>query len=151
MGAQENFVLNAVLQSGNFLPADASTTTIGSGGTALAAIEQGSVDAGLVSPSNLVLLRRRHPDLSVLFDAQSDEFFRGYATYTFCATAAWLEKNSSTARKFARAVLRASRAVRERPVEEIVGLLPPEARSDHPTVDIEALRTWPDSFSENGM
>ena len=51
----------------------------------------------------------------------------------------------------ARAVIRASRVMRERPIEEIVGLLPPEARSEDPTVDIEALGKWRDGFSADGV
>lgn len=131
--------------------AEVTTTTIGTGATGVAAIEHGRVDAGLVSPTTLILLKRRHPNLQVLFDPQSDEFFRAYSPYALLATSAWLRQNPDTARKFTRAVLRASRAMRERPVEEIVALLPPEARSEDPTVDIEALRTWRDAFSADGV
>jgi len=89
--------------------------------------------------------------LRILLDAPSDEFFRGYRTYGLCATSAWLEKNPSTARKFARAVIRASRAIRERPIEEILALLPPELRNEDPTVDIEVMGKWRDAFTADGV
>jgi len=151
VGSQTHFVLNSLLARRGIAPAEVITTPIGLGRTAVAALEQGRVDAGFVSGVGLVLLKRRHPELRILFDPQSDEFFRGYMTYVLCATSAWLEKNPSTARKFARAVIRASRAMRERPVEDIAALLPPEARSDDPAVDIEVLRKWRDSFSADGV
>jgi NitT/TauT family transport system substrate-binding protein len=151
VGSQTHFMLNSLLARRSISPAEVSTTPIGLGATAVAALEQGRVDAGFISPASLVLLKRRHPELRILFDPQSDEFFRSYPTYALCATSTWLSKNPSTVRKFARAVIRASRVIRERPVEEIVALLPPEVRSEDPTADIEVLRKWRDAFSADGV
>lgn len=155
-GSQTHLVLNYLLSRHGLTPDSIATTGIGLGGSNVAAIEHGRVDAGVTTPIGLETLRRRHPDLTVLFDPQDPARFReifgtdDYPSYVLCARTNWLEKNPELARKVARAVLRGLRHLHDQPVTESLSKLPPEYQSADPSVDIAVMQRWRHKFSRDG-
>lgn len=129
---------------------------IGLGGSNVAAIENGRVDVAVTSPANLELLRKRHPDLKVLFDppdsAQSTELsgLPSYPSHTLGARAEWLQQNPEAAGKVARAVVRGIQYLLSHPVAETLSKLPPQQRGPDPEADAAALKRWLPLFSRVG-
>ncbi|MCC6389958.1 MAG: ABC transporter substrate-binding protein [Bryobacterales bacterium] len=119
---------------------------IGTGASAIAAVESGRVEAVSVMAGDLFPLQKRQPEAKILVDASTVEGLResygseAYVNGVLSAKQEWLDGNRDTARRIGRAVLRATRWMGSHKAEEIREHLPEHLRSSDATVDIEVLR-----------
>src|SRR5207245_3457429 len=75
-GSSGHLLLNYLLASRGLAPSDASVYSIGTGGSSVAAMQRGTVDAGIIGDLVLEPLLREKPDLLILADTRSEAGLR---------------------------------------------------------------------------
>lgn len=136
---------------------DVSVTGIGTMATAVAALEQGRVDAAIVLPYPLASLRRRHPDLRVLAEMITAEGTRqAYGIETLpnlclIAKRSWLRDQPSIARKVAKAMAATHGWIQAHSAEQIRDRIPAEERLDDGAAELEYITQIKDVYSADGL
>jgi NitT/TauT family transport system substrate-binding protein len=155
-GSSSQFLLNAVLRKGGVQPEEVSTAAIGVAAGAIAAMEQGKVDAAMMTNLGLSTLRLRHAGLKVLADLRTPEGaldYLGSAEYpTLCLVArkTWLEGHREQARLIAEAFLEANRWMASHTAQEVREALPQQARAQDAAADVEAIRGMQPTLETGG-
>lgn len=154
LGSPTHFYLNYLLATHGMSLDSVTPVGIGAPATAAAAIEHGRVDAAVVGAA-MVVLRQRHPGLTVLaesFSAAGVKQSLGVDEYPGAALLAksdWLATHDKTARRLTRAVLRSLEFIQTHPPEEILTHLPEAYRTDLET-DLATLRIFLPDYSKDG-
>ena len=111
-GSSSQMLLTDILQR-NGVAADAvSITAIGSAATAIAALEHGKVDVGMVADPAFTLVHRRNPGVRVLADLRTAEGVNAslgthaYPASVLYANGEWIRANHDTTERLARAITR---------------------------------------------
>ena len=144
------------LQKHGVKPSEIKTVGIGLGASAFASIENGRVDAAVVLGGDHFQLLKRNPKLTILVDASTQEGMRtsfggdAYATGALAAKQEWLDRNPETAKRLARAAVRALQWLASHSPEEIRERLPEGSRSQDAAVDLEIIRWGKDAFTADG-
>lgn len=131
-GSGTHHVLNYVLEQHGLAPEDVSVTGIGLAATAVAAMENGKVDAAVMLEPALSQLQRRTGGLRFLVDTRTvqgvTEVFgtKDYPAMALYARSTWLAKNKETAQGLATAVTRALQWARQHEAAEIAERMPAE-------------------------
>jgi NitT/TauT family transport system substrate-binding protein len=117
-------------------PDSVSITAIGSAATAVAALEHGTVDAGMVADPAFTLLVRRNPGMRVLEDLRSEAGVRdafgvsAYPASVLYAEGDWIRANHETAARLARAITRTLAWMQAHTAEEITAKMPKAFRGE---------------------
>jgi len=156
-GSSGHLLLNYLLVSHKLTPSDSSVYSIGTGGSAVAAMQRGTVDAGVIGDLVLEPLLRERPELTILADTRSEAGLRqtfGISTYpgsVLYASGEWLDGHHETAAKLARAMKAALRWAQthspEQTLEKLKAVYPVEDRS----ILLEALRATIAILSPDGV
>jgi NitT/TauT family transport system substrate-binding protein len=134
-----------------------SLTSIGTSATAIAAIERGKVDAGMMADPAFTLMSRRNPGARVLADLRQADGVRaafGSATYpasVLYAKGDWIRAHRDTTGRLARAVRRTLVWMAGHTPEEIAGRTPAAFRGDDLALYVEALKNSMPMYSPDGM
>jgi NitT/TauT family transport system substrate-binding protein len=153
VGSPSQFYLTYLLQNAAVNPEEVSTATVGMGATAMAALEHGQVDAAVLFGSAITAFLARNPGAAVLADTRTADGMRtafhvdNYPASCLLARREWLEKNPESAKKIARAVLRALAWIREHSAEEILARVP---SSGDPASELAAIRLAQPMYSVDG-
>ena len=129
---------------------------VGLGATGIAALENGRVDAAVMTGGDHFHLLKRHPDLRILVDGSTTagmlESTGGemYASGTLSAKQDWLNKNGDTARRLAKAAVRALQWLLTHSPEEIRQALPEGMRSADAELDLQIIRWGLLSYTKDG-
>jgi len=139
------------------MPPDAvKIVSIGTGASAIAAIEHQLVDAAIVSGSDRIIIGRRLPGAVTLLDVTGSEGCREvfgvdvYPAGVVFATGAWLREHPETARRTAQAVQEALTWMVHHTPEQILDALPKRYRTDR-DLDLQILRSLIPSYSRDGL
>ncbi len=125
--------------------ADVTPVGIGSAASALAAVENGKVDAAFLTSFSFETLRARRLDIKALFDlraAEGNSALFSVPNFPVSATVAssrWLTANPDTARHLTRALAWAARWIHDHPVAEVAAELPPSLRPPSPESPVRTL------------
>ena len=156
-GSSTHLWLNHVLAGHGVGTTDFSAVGIGVAAPAIAAFESGRVDAVGMGGGDHFYLLRRHPDARILAETTTPggmrESYGGdtFAGGTLSAKQEWLDRNPDTARRLARAVLRARNWIVTHSAEEIRERLPEGFRSRDAAVDLDIIRsTLGDFYTADG-
>jgi NitT/TauT family transport system substrate-binding protein len=155
-GSTAQWYLYHLMEREGLAPADVSITGIGTMATAVAALEQGRVDAAIVLPYPLAALRRKYADLRVLAEMiTAAGTRRAYGMDTLpnlCLIARldWLAGNRELARRTARAMASAHAWIQAHSPAEIRDRLPAASRLDDPEAELEYLARIKDIYSPDG-
>jgi NitT/TauT family transport system substrate-binding protein len=156
-GSSSHLMLNAILRKHSIDPAAIRTAAVGVSAGAVAAMEQGKVDAAMLTNLGLSTLRLKHPALRVLADLRTPEGaseYLGSANYpSLCLAArrAWLEAHGDTAAPFAQAFLQANRWMAGHTAAQIRDALPPQARAADAQADVEAIDGMKPTLDTEGV
>src|SRR4029077_6017622 len=111
-GSSSQMLLTYMLQRHGVAADAVSVTAIGSAATAIAAIEHGKVDAGMMADPSFTLVARRNPGVRVLADLRTAAGVKaafGTTTYpgsVLYTQAAWMDAHRDTTARLARAIVR---------------------------------------------
>ncbi len=156
VGSPSQFYLNHLLLGAGVRPSEVSTTNVGMGATAVAAVERGQVDAATLFGSAVTVLESRRPDVLILADTRTPDGLRAvlgvddYPTSCLLARAEWLRAHPDVARRIAKAVLRSLAWIREHSPEEILAQIPPESRAGDASAEIAAIKLAKPMYSVDG-
>ena len=156
-GSSSHMLLTFLLNR-HGVPVDSvSVTGIGGAATAVAAVERGTVDAGLMSDPAFTIVQRRAPGVRVLADLRhADGVKEALDTHTYPASvfytqAEWARANRETVAKLARAVTRTLGWMQTHSPEEIADKTPADFRGEDRALYVEALKNTMEMFSPNGV
>jgi NitT/TauT family transport system substrate-binding protein len=155
-GSSSHMLLNYLLRR-HGLTADAvSVTAIGSAATAIAALEHGRVDAGMMAEPAFTLLTKRNPKARVLADLRDSAGVKdafGTDTYpagVLYAKGDWMRANHETAGALARAIVHTLQWIHSHSPQEIMEKTPKAFLGGDESLYVEALKNSLAMFSSDG-
>jgi NitT/TauT family transport system substrate-binding protein len=156
-GSSSHMLLSYLLQQHGAGGDAVSITAIGTSATAVAAIEHGKVDAGMMSDPAFTLVSRRNPGVRVLADLRDAAGVKaalGSATYpasVLYSKGEWIRANRDTARRLARAIARTLAWMQTHSPEDIADRTPPAVRGEDRALYVDALTSSMPMYSPDGM
>src|SRR6201995_1478916 len=109
-GSSTDFFLKFLLKKNGLDPTSAAVIGVGLGATAVAAMEQGQIDAAVMLDPSVTVLQGNHPDLKILADTRTQHdtlaLFGGeYPGGALYSTAAWVAKHEKEAQALTTAMM----------------------------------------------
>jgi sulfonate transport system substrate-binding protein len=156
-GSSSQMLLTYLLQRHGVAVDAVSITAIGTAATAIAAIEHGRVDAGMMTDPSFTVVARRNPTVRILADLRSQagvqEAFgtSSYPASVLYTQSSWLAKNRDTAARLARAITRTLGWMQGHTPREIAARTPPALRGEDDALYVEALEHSMPMFSPDGV
>ena len=140
------------------VPVDSvSVTSIGSAATAIAAMEHGTVAAGMMADPAFTLLAKRNANVRVLADLRTADGVRdafaasSYPGAVIYASKDWIDAHPRAAGKVARAVVRTLRWMQAHQPSEIAAKSPRDFRGDDDALYTESIQHSMTMFSPDGI
>src|ERR1019366_1271948 len=134
-----------------------SITPIGSAATAIAAIEHGKVDVGMMADPAFTLVVRRNPGVRVLADLRTAAgVMEAFGTAAYPASVLyskgdWIRANRATTQHLARAITRTLAWMQSHTPQEIADKTPKLLRGEDDALYVEALTHSMPIFSPDGV
>jgi NitT/TauT family transport system substrate-binding protein len=156
-GSSSQMLLTYMLQRAGLAADAVSITAIGSAATAIAALEHGKVDVGMVADPAFTLIHRRNPGVRVLADLRTAEGVsaalgtHAYPASVLYAKAEWIAANHDTTARLARAITRTLAWMQSHSAEEIATKTPKTFRGEDDALYVEALKASMPMFSPDGV
>ncbi|AXC50614.1 ABC transporter substrate-binding protein [Paracoccus suum] len=155
-GSSTDYFLKYMLGK-NGLPRDAASVVgVGVGATAVAAMEQGQIDAAVLLDPAVTMVQASYPDMKVLVDtrnqADTNSLFGGdYPGGVLYAPADWVKSNPDTVKAMAAAVVETLQWIKDHSAEEIADKMPAEVVGSDRAAYVKALEASRAIFSETGI
>ena len=155
-GSSTDFFLKHLLVSNGMAAEDAVVQGIGGDTTAVAAMEQGRVDAAVMLDPAVSQLQQRAGQLKILTDTRTEQGVRedfGVATYpaaVLYSSREWLDAHPDQARKLAAAIVRTLDWIRTHSAQEIAAAMPPEYAAGDPAGYAQAIEQVKAAYSQDG-
>lgn len=154
-GSSTDFFLKYLLSREGLDPNAASVVGVGVGATAVAALEQGRIDAVVTLDPAISQLKNRHEDLKLLVDTRKEAdarslFGADYAGGALYTRQEWIDANPEQAQALAAAIVDTLHYIHSSTPEEIAGQMPPELIGDT-AIYVESLKNSLEMISETGL
>jgi NitT/TauT family transport system substrate-binding protein len=154
-GSSTDFFLKYLLKKNGVDPANASVIGVGLGATAVAAMEQGQIDAAVMLDPAVTVLQGSHPDLRILSDTRTqkdtlDVFGGEYPGGALYSTAAWVTSHEKEVQGLTNAIVNTLAWIHAHSPEEIMAKMPPEIVGKDKTLYLAALKNTIPMYSETG-
>jgi len=156
-GSSSQMLLTYMLQRSGVAADAVSITAIGNAATAIAAIEHGKVDAGMMADPSFTLVVRRNPGVRVLADLRTATGVKeAFGTDTYPASvlysqAEWIRAHHDRAAKLARAIAKTLQWMQTHSPQEIADHTPKSFRGEDDALYVEALKASLPMFSPDGI
>jgi NitT/TauT family transport system substrate-binding protein len=154
-GSSTDFFLKYLLKKSGVDPSSVAVIGVGLGGTAVAAMEQGQIDAAVMLDPSVTVLQGSHPDLRILSDTRTAkdtlEVFGGeYPGGALYSTAAWVAGHDKEVQALTEAMLGTIAWIHAHSAEEIMAKMPPEIVGKNTELYLAALKNTIPMYSETG-
>jgi NitT/TauT family transport system substrate-binding protein len=154
-GSSTDFFLKYLLKKNGLDPAGTSVIGVGLGATAVAAMEQGQIDAAVMLEPSITVLQGGHPDLRILADTRTQKdtlaIFGGeYPGGALYSTAAWVASHEKDTQALTNAIMNTLAWIHSHSPEEIMAQMPPELVGKNKDLYLAALKNTIPMYSENG-
>jgi NitT/TauT family transport system substrate-binding protein len=154
-GSSTDFVLKSLLRKNGLDPTGTAVIGIGLDATAVAAMEQGQVDAAVMLDPAVTLMQNRSKDFKILTDTRTqkdtlDVFGGEYPGGSLYAPVEWIAKNEKTAQALAEAIVATLKWVHSHSAEEIMAKMPAELVGNDKALYLAALKNTIPMYSRNG-
>src|SRR6201996_4005497 len=154
-GSSTDFFLKYLLKKNGVDPASVAVIGVGLGGTSVAAMEQGQIDAAVMLDPSVTVLQGSHPDLRILSDTRtakdnldvSGGEYPGGALYS---TTAWIADHDKEVQALTDAILGTLVWIHGHSAEEIMAKMPPEMVGKNKELYLAALKNTIPMYSETG-
>jgi NitT/TauT family transport system substrate-binding protein len=154
-GSSTDFFLKYLLKKNGLDPAGTAVIGVGLGATAVAAMEQGQIDAAVMLDPSVTVLQGSHPDLRILSDTRTQkdtlETFGGeYPGGALYSTAAWVAGHEKETQALTNAILSTLAWIHSHSPEEVMAKMPEETVGQNKELYLAALKNTIPMFSETG-
>jgi len=154
-GSSTDFFLKYLLKKNGIDPTSVAVIGVGLGATAVAAMEQGQIDAAVMLDPSVTVLQGNHPDLRILSDTRTEKdtlsvFGGEYPGGALYSTAAWVNGHEKEAQALTDAILNTLAWIRGHSAEEIMAKMPPEIVGKNKELYLAALKNTIPMYSANG-
>src|SRR6201995_1494264 len=150
-----DFFLKFLLKKEGLDPTSAAVIGVGLNATAVAAMEQGQIDAAMMAEPAVTVLAKNHPDLKILADTRTQKdtlaIFGGeYPGGSLYATAAWVASHEKETQALTNAIVSTIAWIHSHSPEEIMAKMPPEMVGKEKDLYLAALKNTIPMYSETG-
>lgn len=154
-GSSTDFFLKYMLKKNGVDPTSTAVIGVGLGATAVAAMEQGQIDAAVMLDPSVTVLQGSHPDLKILSDTRTQhdtlEVFGGeYPGGALYSTAAWVAAHPNETQALTNAILATLGWIHAHTPEEVMAKMPDEVVGKDKALYLAALKNTIPMFSETG-
>jgi NitT/TauT family transport system substrate-binding protein len=154
-GSSTDFFLKYLLKKNGLDAASAAVIGIGLTATAVAAMEQGQIDAAVMLDPAVTVLQASHPDLKILSDTRTQkdtlEVFGGeYPGGALYSTAAWVGSHEKEVQALTSAIVNTLTWIHSHSPEEIMAKMPEEMVGKNKEQYLAALKNTIPMYSETG-
>jgi NitT/TauT family transport system substrate-binding protein len=154
-GSSTDFFLKYMLSKNGVDPNSVAVIGVGLGATAVAAMEQGQIDAAIMLDPAVTLLKGKNADLKILSDTRTQKDtlsvfggeYPGGALYT---KADWVAGHQKEVQGMATAIVATLKWIHSHTPEEIMAKMPPELVGKDKDLYLAALKNTIPMFSETG-
>jgi sulfonate transport system substrate-binding protein len=156
-GSSSQMLLTGLLQRHGVAPGSVSITAIGSASTAIAAVEHGKVDAGMIADPAFTILTRRTSGTRVLADLRTEAGVKDafdvttYPASVLYSKADWIAANRDTTMHLTRAIVRTLEWMHTHTPQEITEKTPKSFRGEDDALYAEAVKHSMPMFSPDGV
>ena len=154
-GSSTDFFLKYLLKKNGLDPAGTSVIGVGLGATAVAAMEQGQIDAAVMLDPSVTVLQGSHPDLRILSDTRNQKdtlavFGGEYPGGALYSTTAWVAAHEKDVQALTNAIVNTLAWIHSHSAEDIMAKMPPEIVGKNKELYLAALKNTIPMFSESG-
>src|SRR3954452_15249245 len=154
-GSSTDFFLKYLLKKNGLDPAGTAVIGVGLGATAVAAMEQGQIDAAVMLDPSVTVLQAGHADLRILSDTRTQkdtlETFGGeYPGGALYTTTAWVNSHEKEVQGLTNAIVNTLAWIHSHSPEDIMAKMPPEMVGKNKELYLAALKNTIPMYSENG-
>jgi NitT/TauT family transport system substrate-binding protein len=154
-GSSTDFFLKYLLKKNGLDPAGTSVIGVGLGATAVAAMEQGQIDAAVMLDPSVTVLQGSHPDLQILSDTRTQKdtlavFGGEYPGGALYSTAAWVASHEKDVQALTNAIVNTLAWIHSHSAEDIMAKMPPEMVGKNKELYLAALKNTIPMYSETG-
>lgn len=154
-GSSTDFFLKYILAKNGVDPNSVGVIGVGLGATAIAAMEQGTIDAAIMLDPAVTVLAGTHKDLRILVDTRSQKDtlsvfggeYPGGALYT---RADWIASHEKEVQAMTNAIVATLKWIHSHTPEEIADKMPPELIGKDKALYVAALKATLSMYSETG-
>jgi NitT/TauT family transport system substrate-binding protein len=154
-GSSTDFFLKFLLKKNGVDPSSVAVIGVGLGGTAVAAMEQGQIDAAVMLDPSVTVLQGSHADLRILSDTRTqndtlDVFGGEYPGGALYSTTAWVTSHEKEVQALTNAILSTLNWIHTHSAEEIMEKMPPEMVGKNKELYLAALKNTIPMYSQTG-
>ncbi|MDI4233891.1 ABC transporter substrate-binding protein [Bradyrhizobium sp. Arg237L] len=154
-GSSTDFFLKYLLKKNGLDPTSASVISVGLGATAVAAMEQGQIDAAVMLDPSVTVLQGSHADLKILSDTRTQHdtlavFGGEYPGGALYSTAAWVKSHEKEAQALTNAILATLAWIHSHSPDDIMAKMPEEMVGKNKELYLAALKNTIPMYSETG-
>ena len=155
-GSSTDFFLKYLLAKNGVDPNSVGVVGIGLDATAVAAMEQGSVDAAVMLDPAVTLLQGKHKDLKILSDTRTQHdtlavFGGEYPGGALYARADWVDKHPAETQALTNAILETLAWIHSHTAEEIMAKMPEDLVGADKALYLAALKNTIPMYSTTGQ
>jgi NitT/TauT family transport system substrate-binding protein len=155
-GSSTDFFLKYLLSKNGVDTNSVGVIGIGLAATAVAAMEQGSVDAAVMLDPAVTLLQGKFKDLKMLSDTRTqkdtlDVFGGEYPGGALYTRADWIAKNEVATQKMTNAIVATLKWIHSHTPEEIMAKMPDELIGPDKALYLAALKNTIPMYSQTGL
>jgi NitT/TauT family transport system substrate-binding protein len=154
-GSSTHYFLNYITKKAGVDSSGIGVIGIGLGAPAVAAMEQGSVDAAVMLDPSVTVLQGRNKDLRILSDTRTqkdtlDVFGGEYPGGALYTKVEWIEKNPKAAQALTTAIVNTLKWIHSHTPEEIMAKMPDELIGPDKPLYLAALKNTIPMYSTTG-
>lgn len=155
-GSSTDFFLKYELSRAGLSRDAASVIGVGLGGTAIAAMEQGQIDAAVLLDPAVTILKNKYKNLRILTDTRSEkdtqEVFGGnYPGGAFYARTSWVNSHKAEAQAMTNAMVETLKWIHSHTPTEIMAKMPKEMVGHNKALYLQALTNTLPMYSKDGL
>lgn len=154
-GSSTDFFLKYLLKKNGLDPSGTAVIGVGLGATAVAAMEQGQIDAAVMLDPSVTVLQGSHKDLKILSDTRTQHdtlavFGGEYPGGALYSTAAWVKGHEKEVQALTNAIMATLAWIHSHSAEDIMAKMPDEIVGKNKDLYLAALKNTIPMFSETG-
>jgi NitT/TauT family transport system substrate-binding protein len=155
-GSSTDFFLKYLLKKHGVAASDVSVIGVGLGATAVAAMQQGQIEAAVMLDPSITVLQGSYPNLRILSDTRTqkdtmDVFGGEYPGGSLYSTTAWVKSHEKEAQALTNAIGNTLDWIHAHSPEEIMAKMPPEIVGKNKELYLAALKNTIPMYSKTGL